>query len=373
MAAPPKVIMKIGARKVELPVEPAVLATWGGMQALQTAAEDQLGLVADTYSFFDEYGKVDTDGGLGRAVKMAGAGDFELEVRELPQWARLRAMEEKLQSLTPGAAPSTSSSAAAPEIDMEAVADQIELAVTARVESALEELRGRQDRVEMRLNGSFTPLMERVSSEQAELRKALDRLSKDVTETVAPPPAPEIKPVETPQGMLALEQQMKRLCNYLQASQADSVGLQAEVHHTMATTNLELKKEMQCVRDASKLAENSVKVLKTEVRQLSDTVSDLNQPKALSSVTLSRPRPTLSAMEEDCGFSRLAGGEGLGSGSSKPTFLTGAYSCGPPMSAGGTAPFVRYSPSAGMGTLPKLESLGLLKGSQSLPQIRLRH
>merc|ERR1719386_577866 len=104
---------------------------------------------------------------------MAGSGDFELEVREQPQWARLRALEAKLElqgSLTPPA-----SSEKKEELDAEALADVIELRVMsqveARLEAALEEVRTSQERVELKVSGSIAPTLQRLSSEQAELRK----------------------------------------------------------------------------------------------------------------------------------------------------------------------------------------------------------
>lgn len=359
-----------------MPVDAEVLTSCGGFEALQRAAEAAFALEPETYSLHDEYGKVETDAALARAVKMVGSGEFLLEVREQPHWAKLRALEERLEQKATVAAEEE----AAP--DAEALHEDLERRIMARVEAALEEFRERQERVELKVAGTIGPMLQRLSAEQVSMRERLDSLAKDLEDSRKNSDDAASSTVEgtttaamahtTPAQLDALEEELRALKQHLQNSHSQALGLQAEVHLTMATTNLELKKEMQCMRDTNKLAEHSFKLLQAELRQVSEAVSELAQPKATTaalppSFSPSWSRSGISAMEEDCGINIARPLSSEGNTPIKKN-LGGAY-----VYTTASSPFARSHAPAGTGSLPRLEHVALLKSSQSLPQLRLRH
>lgn len=69
------------------------------VDSVATEAEQLLGVPPGTYDFYDRYGILRTPEDFQRAVEGAGDGECIIEVRELPQYRRLREMEARITQL----------------------------------------------------------------------------------------------------------------------------------------------------------------------------------------------------------------------------------------------------------------------------------
>jgi len=87
--------------RVVLTFGDAGVQAWGdeGLEALHQQVLKRFALPADSFQLFDDCGRVDSERGLQRAVAMAGEGVCVLEVRERPEWRRLRELDGRLRTL----------------------------------------------------------------------------------------------------------------------------------------------------------------------------------------------------------------------------------------------------------------------------------
>jgi len=163
-----------GENGLEVPVDMG-----GGLEALTAEVEAKLGLHPGSFSIFDEFGKVDDSAALQRALDMACV----LEVREAPEWQKIREMDAKINMLV----------ARCPVVDSvltcieERSAKRFEKVVSAlqgveeratlRAELAAAELRQGLEELDMKVDKSIAPLLKCVALQEMELKEKLDSLN----------------------------------------------------------------------------------------------------------------------------------------------------------------------------------------------------
>merc|ERR1712232_318120 len=69
------------------------------MGALTAQVAAELGLQPESFGLFDDFGKVTDSLTLQRAVDMATLSPCTLQVKEAPEWQKIRQMETKLNML----------------------------------------------------------------------------------------------------------------------------------------------------------------------------------------------------------------------------------------------------------------------------------
>lgn len=156
--ATPSVVLQFGDRTAEVPAA-------GGLADLRAAAEAEFDLQPDSYGFFDACGKVEGPA-LQRAFRLAAGGPCALEVRERPEWQRLRRLEARIEAV---AAQQASGARAPPSGGPPA-----EQLVAEKVEAALRELSGELKRVEAKVDSSFAPFLKDLSAAQLDVQAKLD-------------------------------------------------------------------------------------------------------------------------------------------------------------------------------------------------------
>lgn len=150
----------------------------GSLEALAAEVVAKLELHPDSFSMFDDFGKVGDAMALQRALDMAGDSPCVLEVREAPVWKKMREMEAKMNILV----------ARCP------VVDRVLLGIEERSEKRFEtlasafqvvqggtlgsvaELRQGLEELDIKVNQSIAPLLQCVAIQEMELKAKLDSL-----------------------------------------------------------------------------------------------------------------------------------------------------------------------------------------------------
>jgi hypothetical protein len=96
MSIAPRVQLVFGPARID--VEASLVERRGGLRAFAREAEQQLGMIPNTYAFYDSFGKVDTPAALQRAVG-AARGVCQLEIRENTEGKITREMHAAIKSL----------------------------------------------------------------------------------------------------------------------------------------------------------------------------------------------------------------------------------------------------------------------------------
>lgn len=194
----PSAVLVFEGTKLKVPLE-------GGVDALSGVVERKLGLHAGSFDIFDDYGKVDSPLALRRALTVAGpapAGDGEdnkdmvaaqpmpvLQVRERPEWKKMREMDAKIEMLIQRCPvedkvmQATISSFREMDAKVEMliqrcpVEDKVLEAINDRVSAKAKDVMSELDE-KMK---SVAPLLQHMAQEQINMKVKLDRLSTSVS------------------------------------------------------------------------------------------------------------------------------------------------------------------------------------------------
>jgi len=155
----------------------------GGLEALAAEVQAKLGLHPDSFSIFDEFGKVEDSIALQRALDMAGDSSCELQVRESPQWKTIREMETKISMLV----------ARCPVVDrvlmdieersakrfekLASAVQSVDVRATLRSNIAGTELRASLEELDNKVSKSIAPLLQSVALQEMDLKATLDSLA----------------------------------------------------------------------------------------------------------------------------------------------------------------------------------------------------
>jgi len=251
-ASTPMVMLAFGDARAEflLPDE--------GLQGLAAAVEAQFGLHPKSYGIFDAHGSLESNSALTRSVRMAACDGHPcaLQVRESPEWQRMREMQEQIERLSAAAGashPSTPHGEAAPS--------------TALVLAAAAEAAGMAARQAM--SGIEERIMSRVDVALSELRVDLSQADQKATAAAA---------VATLVKHLAIEHidlKASAAESTWQAHQQKEESLDLATcrkHMDLATDErvAAMEEEIESLREKHQLAQHGLKTLQAEVRHIGE-------------------------------------------------------------------------------------------------------
>jgi len=253
----------------------------GSLEALAAEVVAKLELHPDSFSIFDDCGKVGDAMALQRAFDMAGDSPCVLEVREAPVWKKMREMEAKMNVLV----------ARCP------VVDKVLLGIEERSEKrfdtlvsalqmvhedagglgAVAELRQSLEELEIKVNQSIAPLLQSVAIQEMELKAKLDSLdvslfSKELDAKVNNGIAPML------QSMALQQMDLKDQLESLQSSPScrsceklsDSMQAYTVKVDEVDEVTKNLQKEMDMSSDNIQQTRAQLQALKEEVYNLAE-------------------------------------------------------------------------------------------------------
>jgi len=151
-------------------------------EALNAKVGVKFSLHPGSFSIFGGFGKVDGAEALQRAIDMAGGGLCILEVREAPEWQKIREMEARINVLV-ARCPMVDSALMSVEERSSRRFEKLAAAVQAvdeqamlRAELARAEVRHGLETMDAKVSRSIAPLLQCVALEQMELKGKLDSL-----------------------------------------------------------------------------------------------------------------------------------------------------------------------------------------------------
>lgn len=139
MAATPRMELLFGTRRVE--VDASLAERRGGLRILAREAEQQLGLRAHTYGFYDSFGKVDTPAALQRVFDSA-RDVCQLEIRESVEGKMMREMHTAMKSFEDKLLAKMEEQVASVRLDLESRVNRVaaeQVSLRARVDEMLDE------------------------------------------------------------------------------------------------------------------------------------------------------------------------------------------------------------------------------------------
>mmetsp|Transcript_102586 Transcript_102586/g.285707 ORF Transcript_102586/g.285707 Transcript_102586/m.285707 type:complete len:303 (+) Transcript_102586:96-1004(+) len=160
----PSVVLSFGGRSVEVP-------SFSAFAELQEKAEAEFDLHPNSYDFFDVCGKVELSA-LQRVVRMAGDGPCQLELRERPEWKKLRELEARIEDVASRQTAASSTS--------QPTTETAEAGVVTQVESALSHLLAGLADVETKVNCSLAPLVQSMALSQIDIKAKLGSIDEIV-------------------------------------------------------------------------------------------------------------------------------------------------------------------------------------------------
>lgn len=358
----------------------------GGLEALAAEVEAKFGLHPESFSIFDDFGKVEDSMALQRALDMAGDNPCILEVCEAPQWKKIREMDTKIKMLV----------ARCPVVDR--ILMDIEEQSTKRfgkLASALQavderarlrgelvgaELRESLEELDAKVSNSIAPLLQCVALQEMDLKAKLDsldaslfseELDKKVTSGIAPMlQSMALQQMDLKVKLDSLQESPSRctceqLADSLEDTRKEVSNLQAyatKVEEVKEVTK-DLQKELGVRSNSLQEAHEQLKALQVEVQNLTE------QPTAGAGWG-----QILSAARQDLGKSPpMFAKNGLGGagchgedfsqwieGSTADMFSPIAYSKKSMNYGGAAVPFARFA-------APR--QLNQMQGSRSLPHL----
>mmetsp|Transcript_112728 Transcript_112728/g.318602 ORF Transcript_112728/g.318602 Transcript_112728/m.318602 type:complete len:360 (+) Transcript_112728:85-1164(+) len=355
MAAAPRAILAYGDLRIEAP-------PGAGLRELVEEAEAKFGLAPKSFAFFDGHGSVESPSALQRALRMASITGKEddvcvLEVREHPEWKRMRDMDAQIQQLASAGGP---------------WARALESRILAKVEEALACLRADVRRVDAKatMAVSLAPLIQEIAMEQIDLKES---------GAIAVPPlvkelALQHMDLKAKVDSLAdIKPSQAEISNKVDSSFADALNTR------LAEKVQAMGEDIQSLRDHTQLAQHGFKALQAEVRHLAERYTpeihygDWVVPSAASAARedaaeagLGRTRPQGSTAGKS--FGRFAY-------STKTQPHGGDSAFAAPGGPGATTPFAwSGAPSSQNSALlcdvpQQLRTRGRLGGCRSLPQL----
>jgi len=138
----------------------------GGMDEL-SRVEIALGLQPQSYGFFDEYGRVEAPA-LQRALDTASTSPCKLDVREHPEWKRMRDMDEQIKTLAMHA------QAFGPSLQA------MEARILQKVDAELSDIRQGMAFVDTKVNSTVSSFLQSMALEHLDLRAQIESL--DISE-----------------------------------------------------------------------------------------------------------------------------------------------------------------------------------------------
>jgi len=344
----------------------------GGLEALAAQVEAKLGLHADSFSLFDDFGKVDDSMALQRARDMAGAGPCTLQVHEAPQWKKIREMDAKISMLV----------ARCPVVDsvlmnieersmmrfekLGAALEAVDERANQRSWATLTAAEGVDTRAKMnfqeldaKISNSIAPLLQSVALQEMELKAKLDSLdsslfSQELDTKVSSSIAPML------QSMALHQMDLKDKLDSLQMSPNTSCNACEQLAQSLENTRKELS-------DLQASSVTKFKALQIEVHNITE------QPAANHAWG-----QIMSAAQQDLGkspklckspFNALGGAgcdqwmiDGLGSDSFSPMAYSKKSFSNSMNNGGAAVPFARQFAA------PR-QLAPMLGNSRSLPQL----
>lgn len=170
--------LTFGNTRVEVSAE----ALPADFEALGAEVEAKFGLHPGSFSIFDDVGKVDDVVALQRAMDMAVDGSCVLEVREAPEWQKIREMETKINMLVSrcpmvdNALMSIEERSAKRFVKLASAVQAVDEQAVLRAELTRAELRQEFEDLDKKVSRSIAPLLQCVTLEQMELKAKLDSL-----------------------------------------------------------------------------------------------------------------------------------------------------------------------------------------------------
>jgi|EP00927_Polykrikos_kofoidii_P080170 hypothetical protein len=332
------------------------------IDSLKQVAEAKFSLQPQTYDFYDEHGKVETSAALKRSLLMSDTSEvFAIEARERPEWANMRKMQDMIAALAEQVETGFS--------DMWASINRTDSQVRCNLAPFVQNLAMSQIDMRSELLGVaaradkadqvLAPLMQSVAMEQIDTRAKLELLS----------PLAEIDIDSVISEIEKVGEDVKRLREFDWHAQASFKGLQDEVRHATSELGLDLRKEIQCMRDDEKVGQKALKALQADVRRLEQVT-----PREPSKIEVAGwTVPTTSAMAEDTSLRPdFASSRGTASGRSSSGHFSYSKKAPPfgakdavfaPTATGTSAPFARSCAT------PLRFGRERLPGCRSLPQL----
>lgn len=245
----------------------------GSLEALAAEVVAKLELHPDSFSIFDDFGKVGDAMALQRALDMAGDSPCVLEVREAPVWKKMREMEAKMNILV----------ARCP------VVDRVLLGIEERSEKRFETLASAFQVVQGGTLGSV-----------AELRQGLEELDIKVNQSIAP----------LLQCVAIQEMELKAKLDSLDVSMF-SEELDAKVNNgiapmlqSMALQQMDLKDQLESLKGSpgflscEKLSD-SMQAYAVKVDEVDEVTKNLQKEMDMSSDNIQQTRAQLQALKEE--------------------------------------------------------------------------
>mmetsp|Transcript_133699 Transcript_133699/g.387073 ORF Transcript_133699/g.387073 Transcript_133699/m.387073 type:complete len:299 (+) Transcript_133699:100-996(+) len=158
--ATPSAILTLNGRSVEVPA-------FVCLADLQERAEAEFGLQPNSYDLFDACGKVETTA-LQRVVRMAGDEACQLELRERPEWKKLRELEARIEAVA-------SQQMAAQSVPQPEVA-LLDLAILDGVGRALQGTIAGLAALETKVNQNLAPLVQSMALSQIDTKAKLETI-----------------------------------------------------------------------------------------------------------------------------------------------------------------------------------------------------
>mmetsp|Transcript_7929 Transcript_7929/g.20490 ORF Transcript_7929/g.20490 Transcript_7929/m.20490 type:complete len:314 (+) Transcript_7929:100-1041(+) len=160
---------------------------------LACEAQEQFGLHPESFNFFDQYGMIE-----GSKLHRALQGPCVLEVREKPEWRRMREMSAQIEALM-----------AAQQGQVVHVAEaEIEGKILAKVDAAVAKLREDLDRTDAKVERALAPMVQSMALQHMDIvarlqgvdlqamRLQLDALEKSIAELPTAPQKDEAHDID---------------------------------------------------------------------------------------------------------------------------------------------------------------------------------
>lgn len=152
---PRRVVLMFGDNHVEVPAVDEI-------EELQQYAEAEFGLHPDSYAFYDACGKVESSA-LQRVLRI-GNGMCVLDVRERPEWRKIRELEARIELLAEQAATGVT----------EEAVQFLEDRLLSKVQDLLIDLAADLGQAEAKMDGVLAPIIQSLALAQIDVKAKLD-------------------------------------------------------------------------------------------------------------------------------------------------------------------------------------------------------
>mmetsp|Transcript_96382 Transcript_96382/g.171314 ORF Transcript_96382/g.171314 Transcript_96382/m.171314 type:complete len:576 (+) Transcript_96382:85-1812(+) len=253
MSAPRKhvsIFLAFGDRRLE------VLAR--GFEGIRSQAEAILGLHPQSYELHDSCGEVESSHTLDR-VLACSKGFCVLNVREKPEWQKMRQMEQQIQQLI-----DKESSKA----DFSKALEETEKKILAQVDTVASDMKEQVKALQGQMQ-TIVPLLKSLSCEQMDVRAKLSKLEPAVKDTYRPRAESNGELEALASKVQAIEVEMNE-----QAITASAVT--SHLESGIAASKMEMENLRAFATDELSSMRSKVEGLETDITEQSITNSSLN-------------------------------------------------------------------------------------------------